>query len=218
MAKKKKKIVYKGHALDSKEELRVFLWLEDAKADGFVSKFTPHKDTYILCEPELVTKVKYKFLKRKPFIDLAERTVNKVGGIVYTPDFEVVFTKKMIKYYPDTFTVKPGAPLLIDVKGGFNGGRNNSSGLTFPIKAAWLFFTQGLFVQKVKPNDLFKATWVPDECRYTPVKRDLTKEYLKPGYKTRKEAAKYRDEIDALLKQRKDSGYKALQSGGIKYE
>jgi len=147
---------------------------------------------------------KYKLLKRSPFIKFTDRSVNRVGKYVYTPDFLIQFKPEMKRFYPDCFLTSGDAPLYIDVKGDFSGGKNNTSSITFGVKAAWVYYEHGEFIQKVTPKSLFKKTWVPEKSRYTPVRGDLVKEYTKPGYRTYQEAIEYRKMIDSLIEQLPD--------------
>ena len=197
--KKKQTKEYDGIVFDSNEEISVYKWLLEAIEAGLVTSFVYQPTTFKLCDKVPVVRKRYKFLKRKPFIRLDERTVNKIGEYVYTPDFLIWFDDSMVHYYPDCFLIDQGKPLYIDVKGDFNRGRNNSSGITFGIKAAWVYQTQGHFIQKVKPKDLFKKTWVPEACKLTAVRKQPVKEYSKPIYKSYDEAIEYRNTIDRLL-------------------
>ncbi len=197
--KPKKKLEYAGITFDSSEEIRVHQWLEEAVTAGLVADFTYQPKTFTLCEATPMTRRRYKLLKRSPFIKFVERKVNKVGKYVYTPDYLITFTDDMLRYYPDCFLITPGEPLYIDVKGDFSSGRNNTSGITFGVKSAWVFHKHGAFIQKITPKTLFKKTWVAEASRYTPVRGDLVKEYTKDCYKTYEEAVEYRAMIEKLL-------------------
>ena len=200
--KKKQIKEYNGIEFDSNEEISVYKWLIEAINAGLVEEFYYQPRTFELCEAVPMIRKKYKFLKRYPFITLTSREVNKVGRYVYTPDYVIQFAPEMLHYYPDVFLIDGDNPLYIDVKGDFNSGKNNTSGITFGIKSAWVFNTQGVFIQKVKPKDLFKKTWVPEECKLTPVRKQPIKEFTKECYKSYEEAVAYRELVDELLTKR----------------
>ena len=196
---KKKNLEYAGITFDSSEEIRVYQWLEEAVTAGLVKEFIYQPKTFVLCEATPMIRRRYKLLKRAPFIKFVERGVNKVGKYVYTPDYLITFTPDMLRYYPDCFLITPGEPLYIDVKGEYSRGQNNTSGITFGVKAAWVFYKYGEFVQKITPKTLFKKTWVAEAARYTPVRKDLVKEYTEDCYKTYEEAVAYRAMLEKLL-------------------
>jgi len=202
--KQKKTHEYAGISFDSAEEIRVYQWLEEAVTAGLVEKFIYQPKTFTLCEATPMTRRTYKLLKRSPFIKFITREVQKVGKYVYTPDYLITFTPKMLRYYPDCFLITPGEPLYIDVKGDFSSGKNNTSGITFGVKSAWVFHKYGEFVQKVTPKSLFKKTWVAEAARYTPVRKDLVKEYTKDCYRTYEQAVSYRETIDYLLTKKEE--------------
>lgn len=194
----KKPIVVDNITFDSNEEVMIYYWLEDAIRAGLVASYGFHPRTYALGEPVKGTKTKYVFLKKPPFIRLESREINKVGRIVYTPDFEIVFTPKWKRYYPDELFVEDGVPVIIDAKGDFSRGANNTSGITFGIKATWLYYAHGVLVQKVKPNSLFKRTWIPEQCKTTRVRKTIIDKFV--GYPSYEDARLERAKINELLK------------------
>jgi len=199
MRKKEKKVItLDGLEFDSNEELSFYHWLKEALEEGLVTKFVYQPRTYVLCEALPCTKKSYSWLKKPPFLKIRERVVNKVGKYVYTPDFEIWTTDDMQRCYPDLF-IYDTQPIIVDVKGDWSRGANNTSGITFGPKSAWLYHTQGVFVQKVKPKELFRHTWVPNECRFTRVKKQAIKEFEKSAYLTTEQAREYRRLVNTTL-------------------
>lgn len=186
---KKKKIVHKGLEFDSNEEVWFFEWLLNAQELGLVFGFDYHPATWKLCDKVPITRTSYKLLKNPPFLKKHTRDVQLIQEYVYTPDFKILFSPEMRVYYPDAFMYHSGDDVIVDVKG--NWSRGTSSGITFGVKRAWLYATQGVYVEKTKPRELFAKTWVPEFCRYTRVRKQLVKEYTKDKYKTMEQAKEY---------------------------
>ena len=171
---------------DSTEEWQFYNWLLEAEQYKLVSDIEYHSDTYVLSEkieyPEVIelktkTKVVYKTL---------------LGGCEYTPDFQFKVHNRFIQSLLKKMHTVVYDKTIVDTKGAF-GSSKNTSHATFPIKAKWLFQTQGLYVQKVVPEKLFRKTFVPEVARYTPKKGDIKKKNI--GVPTIKEFVEEREGV-----------------------
>ena len=100
---------------------------------------------------------------------------------VYTADWRVLWRESARGVYfidegqkvPKTRSGAPvvpfiGNPSYIDVKGGFI-GKNNSSGITFPLNQKWIMDKFGVYVNKTvityDKKGLFFKTYAPDTVR-----------------------------------------------------
>jgi hypothetical protein len=158
---------------DSKEEFHFYHWLLEAEENNLVSDCEYHLESSLLSR-KVKIEVPVK-MKTKTKV-VAKHLLN---AHIYTPDFtfrvknhaiESVFKVQLIGKYQES--------IIVDVKGCF-GGRNNSSATTFPLNQKWVYQQAGLYVQKVIPEEIFKETWVPEEARLTPKKREHVKKYIK---------------------------------------
>jgi hypothetical protein len=208
--RKKIKIENCNLEFDSNEEVLMYHWLQDAIREGWVEGFDFQPETFVLNDAVPIIKCSYSPLKRPPYFKTKERSVSLVGSYVYTPDFRINFTPDpeesgtrpiLSRWFPDVFIGADGrdsCSCLVDTKGGFV-GKNNSSGVTFGVKRAWLYSTQGVYVHKIVPRKLFKDTWVPEACKYTRVRKQPVKEFTKPTYRDITEAKEYMNQIDSFL-------------------
>ena len=89
----------------------------------------------------------------------------------YTPDFKSTL-KTPLKPFQQYFKYREKT--IIDVKGAFSRFHDQKS---FNINQKWVYSRYGMYVQKVVPEKLFKKTFVPELCRYTPIKGKLIKKY-----------------------------------------
>jgi hypothetical protein len=138
---------------DSTEEYLFALWLQSASEFVFDAKYHP-----------------------SPFVLFEAR--DGLRDHVYTADWMVFWRQNAKGVYfidegekvPKTRSGEPvvpfvGNPSYIDVKGGFL-GKNNSSGITFPINQKWVLDKYGIFINKTvityEKKGLFFKTYVPD--------------------------------------------------------
>lgn len=161
------KIEYKGIIYDSQEEIEFVQWLEEAKAAGYVISWTYQPETFVLAE-------KNDYLTKQ----------------IYTPDFVVVFSKKIDGLDHGFIYHRPLAHAhkcaYFDIKGIFGRGQNNSSAYTFPVAQRWMYDKLGIYVNKIVARDMkvkikgtkdqykvtksgfFSKTWVPKAAAYQP--------------------------------------------------
>ena len=159
----------------SNEEYEFYHWLLEAELHGLVSEIEYQPCTFVLSDPIQYTKEEHlktriKYVKR-----------HLLAKCEYTPDFRfMVHNSSIQSLLKNTHTIAYNKT-IVDVKGGF-AGKRNSSAVTFPIKQKWLYKQEGIYVEKVVPEKLFKKTWVPEMARLSPKKKQPVKKYL--GCKT----------------------------------
>lgn len=91
----------------------------------------------------------------------------------YNPDFIIRLTERGARISHGMLGIgMPDRSFMVDVKGGFS--RHNADE-PFAINRKWVYSRYGIYVDKVIPDQLFKATWVPEEARLTRVRREVVK-------------------------------------------
>ena len=152
----------------SDEEFWVYCWLKEAEAHGLVSAIVYQPPPFLLCPRSSVTvrkelKTKTKMIDRFLF-----------HPHEYTADFSFLVSSRISPLFvaPEFTSEK----VVIDVKGSFNMYGDPKQ---FSINQKWTWDKFGVYVEKIVPEKLFKKSWVPEVCRYTPVKRDPVKKYIR---------------------------------------
>jgi len=164
---------------DSKEEWEFYNWLLEAEQHGLVSELEYQPQAYELSKPifykEVVQYKTKKLLKEKQKI--VNRTLMR--GCEYTPDFRFNVHNSVIQSIIKNKHTYAYNKTIVDTKGAPGTGKSgkNISYATFPVKQKWLYQTQGIYVEKVVPENLFKETWVPEVARYTEKLRKVQKKY-----------------------------------------
>lgn len=145
---------------DSKEELYISWWLDELKNREYVQYWTK-SSTYNLFEGQTE-------LKLRPHS--------------YTPDFNVTWTEKGLElaiFHPSRKSnVECSTSSILEVKGNYDA--QNMTRL-FKINQKWMFKQFGIYVNLVKPEELFKKTFCPDRYRLTDggkSERKLKQSYL----------------------------------------
>lgn len=155
---KKKRFEYKDISFDSNEEIFIYRWLQDAQYVGLIRGFEYQPQKFLLSEP---VRINNKHALRQH---------------VYTADFIIhldpQYNSKLKPVFK--FIGENDTQVYIDVKGGFNLYNNHTE---FSINRKWLYSKYGIFVYKIEPDKLFKLTYVPQECRYTPKTQKLREKY-----------------------------------------
>lgn len=184
MAKKKEKeYFYKDLKVKSKEELFFIFWLEKLKENGFILNWKYEPQYFVLSEKKTYKTVEYKKTKIK------YNDTHLLKKTIYTPDFLFNATEKfmeinhnlLIYNIPENFYCgkksidETQLKFFIDTKGTFNRFKSNSD---FSLRQRWLYDRYGYYVNKVEIDELFKNTFVPELCRYTPKKGDIVKKYI----------------------------------------
>ena len=149
---------------DSNEEEQFHDWLKEAERFGLVKNIEHHPEPFILSDKKTI-KVK-KILKTKTKI------VNKflLHPHIYTTDFSFIISPLLEEY----FIIKSGL-CFVDVKGGFS---KFNDAKQFSINQKWVYSDYGIYINKVVPEKLFTKTFLPEDCRLTPVQKKLVKKYI----------------------------------------
>lgn len=165
------------------EELFFSYYLDELKENGLIERYEYEPETFELSPEVTFNYVKTTQLKAKV------KTENKTKALLhkhnYTPDFKIIPTSwgYMSNIFEDslqefpifvTSKVKDKYYSYIDIKGQHAG--KLSTAVTFPLNQKWMYDKHSIYVQKIKPFDLFKETFMPklviEEMKY---KRDYWK-------------------------------------------
>jgi len=159
---------------DSDEELEFWCWLKEAESRGIISEIEFHPYTFKLSD-----RVTIKFDK---YLKTKVKTVDKfiLHPHEYTPDFSFVIEHHKISdlnYLVENWHFGDGKMMVVDVKGGFS---QNGDGKQFSINQKWVWSKYGVYVQKIVPFKLFRKSFGPDICRFTPktLKPNMSKNYI----------------------------------------
>lgn len=169
------------------EELFFSYYLDELKKHNIIESYEYEPKSFLLSDEVTFNYTKITQLKTK--VKVEEKTKALLHKHSYTPDFKII--PETIGYRRNIFSSNPkDFPIFIvsdyhekylgrccnfvDVKGTFS--RNLSTSITFPLNAKWMYQKYRIYVQKIKPFDLFKQTFTPkkvvEEMKY---KRDYYK-------------------------------------------
>lgn len=158
--KKKSKFQYKQIGFDSNQQIQMYKWLQEAVQHNIVLQFEYQPESFMLFQS---TRKDGKHLLRQH---------------VYTTDYKVKFNpsvmeqnKELRKIFRHTLDQEYQ---YIDIKGGYNIWNNHSQ---FSINRKWVYQVYKIFVYMIQVEKLFKETWVPEQCRWTPKTKKLRKKY-----------------------------------------
>jgi len=171
---------YKELGFDSQEEYMVFLYFEELKSAGLVDTIEIQPTPFILYTglkkklfsvKKLKTKVKRQYTKRthllNPHIYTTDLKIKWTRPVITreTKFFAVLNSSEIDKNKPfivNTFigaTEKQGYYSYIEVKPKFD--RNNMTRIFTQRTQPWVHQLFGIYVQLIKPIDLFKKTFIP---------------------------------------------------------
>ncbi|XAI97358.1 hypothetical protein [Leptolyngbya phage Lbo-JY46] len=157
--------------LDSEHELWICWWLDELKDLGFIKYYT-RAEPFSLSHGYTNNYVVKMKTKSKPMRQ------SICGGHVYTPEFRVVWHKKALdkivwlmdsgdkfdKVLIGHIAANKELYTIIEVKPEFD--YNNMTRL-FTINQKWVFDKYGIWVNLIKPKELFKKTFTPVNFRKT---------------------------------------------------
>jgi hypothetical protein len=167
-----KTIEYKNWVFKSDLEYQFCLYLEQLQENGFIKEFS-YETIKLDISPSVykpyLTQLKSKVKEDKEFL-MRENT--------YQPDFVVTWEEcSKNLFYLDrevpitckvsdipfrlAFHTNTNLTSFLESKPIFEGNLNSSK--EFTIIQKWLYQDKGVFVQKIKPENLFKQTFVPDK-------------------------------------------------------
>jgi hypothetical protein len=184
---------------DSKEELMMSYYITELLDGGWLNKATYHPESFVLSEKVEVP----VFIRKKDFNE--PKNIKILNEHKYTCDWELEWNKKSegIFYFLSGGVYDNGVhpyskprknnfvPFMahakedsissyIDVKGGF-AGRNNTSGITFPVNQKWTMKALDVYVQKVvitlDKKGLFYKTFFPRNVIISEVYKKDYKEF-----------------------------------------
>lgn len=163
--KKKEKIFFRNIEVDSPEELEFFHWISEARDLGLVTGINYHPCFFQLSEGLVLTKTVR--LKTK----IKEKTHRVLHPHTYSPDFWIDVSEEFEVWLRDHAGIFPcqggtGKGIYLEVKGTWL--QNDR----FPLNQKWVWERCGILVNKVVPKEFFKKTWVPEECLYTPKRKE----------------------------------------------
>jgi len=176
----KEKWTYLGLQIDSEEELAILYWLEELKDAGYIRTIERAKSFSLSpaleqhYTKEVVMKTKTKVIEKKTTL-LKEH--------IYTPEFDILFTVKGTNLFlkdinsteqqESKFLVSHNVyRAFIEVKADFS--QNNMERL-FVVNQKWMFDKYRLFINLLKPKELFKKTFTPKKWLVTPKTKKLKK-------------------------------------------
>jgi hypothetical protein len=165
---------------DSAEEMYISWYLEELEEARFIQEYRLHPETF-----KLSPKQEYSITIEGPR-KTTEKFYTLLGAHEYTPDFSIRWDYSAIgKFYKHVHINYPivnkkkymfwlcGELSIIDVKPMFD--QNNMTRL-FTINQKWLYAQQGVYVQKIIPQDLFQKTFTPE--RFLLTNKNKTKKKL----------------------------------------
>lgn len=172
--KKKDRIgIYKGIEWESFEELSFLYWAFELKNQGYI-KSLKRSESFLLCDSMVHDFVVNLKTKSKPASELV------LHGHSYTPEFIIEWDPKA---RDKIFSALLGqsrycAPLIsqtsinvphnysyVEIKPMFD--QNNMERL-FKVNQKWMWQKHGVFVNLIKPKQLFQQTFTPAEYLKTP--------------------------------------------------
>jgi len=177
-------LIYPKAIFDSDAEWKFYEWL--LEADDYVSYYKFHPDKIHIFDKVTVERTIHKGKSK-----LTKKNVGLLREMTYTPDFEVIFTKKILDFPLNIFDVKgvhlstykrwdidfpkDGIKVLIDIKSkAGNRFGNNSSAIAFPIKQKVLWHNKKIYVEKIIVETFLRKTWCPVRLAYMQNRKQLT--------------------------------------------
>lgn len=174
VSKKENKGVYKSIEWESFEELAFLYWAFELKNQGYI-KSIRRSPSFLLSDSMVHDFVVQMKTKSKPASELV------MHGHSYTPEFIIEWERKAFdkivchinkqERYDTPFiaqTVSADMTKLssfVEIKPLFD--QNNMERL-FRINQKWMWQKHGIYVNLIKPQELFKKTFTPSEYLRTP--------------------------------------------------
>lgn len=151
--------------MDSEEERQFYSWLLEAEEADLVSRIQYQPESFSLSGKASI-QVEKKLKTKTKIVEIF-----LLGPHEYTPDF--VFMWSGEKNHPFVSFATNWA--WVDVKGTFNRFGDQKQ---FSINQKWVYDKYRIYINKVVPEKLFKETWVPEACRFTPKQNKPVKKYI----------------------------------------
>jgi hypothetical protein len=152
----------------SNEEWFFYNWLIEARKRNLVSCIEYQPAAYKLSERVAVMYEKKMKTKKK----YVEKFLFHPHS--YTPDFRFIVHPLLENFFVRSRYMQE-CEVVVDVKGQFN---KFSDQKQFAINQKWVYVKYGVYVEKIIPEKLFKKTWCPVVCRWSPKKKQPVKKYI----------------------------------------
>lgn len=172
LKKKNRTGIYKGIEWESFEELSFLYWAFELKNQGYI-KSLRRAESFLLCDSMIHDFVVNLKTKSKPASEIV------MHGHSYTPEFIIEWEPKGRYKLFDSLSnsAKYTAPLLahiagdgtywssVEIKPMFD--QNNMERL-FKVNQKWMWQKHRVFVNLIRPQELFQKTFTPKEYLVTP--------------------------------------------------
>jgi len=152
--------------LASNEEKWFYLWAIEAQNAGLIRNLDVQPDSW-----ELIPRQSVQITETKITRGGKETETTKDKFLFHPHKYTADYAFFIDKYFTDAFWPHTGY-IVVDTKGDY---MTRGSTAEFSINQKLMLQIHGIYVNKIIPSDLFKKTWVPVRCRYTPVKKDEKK-------------------------------------------
>lgn len=159
----------------SDEEFFIAHWLSEAEEAGLLSGIEYQPESFPLSGRIAVPYTKQLKTKTKK----CEKFLFQPH--IYTADFHFKVGPALQEFFINSEYLGTRW-IIIDVKGSFNKFGDSKQ---FSINQKWVWDKFGTYVEKIIPEKLFKNTWVPSVCRFSPKIKKPVKKYI--GVNTIKE-------------------------------
>lgn len=179
MAKaKKEQQYYKEIAVDSQEEIAMLQWLHELKDNGYVTAITRASSLLLSC-PVINPYLEYKHLKT--MVKEVAKEQKLLEKHIYTPEFLVEFSELGAKLFLDNNSLSTGRKkerlfietggicAYFEVKPSFD---QNSMTRLFKINQKWVYDKYRIYINLVKPGELFEKSFTPLAYLKTPTGKD----------------------------------------------
>jgi hypothetical protein len=160
---------------DSDEEKYFYWYLEDLKKIGFVEEIIPQHPVISLSDKKEIKMFEQLKTKQKP---LSHTLLHKH---IYTPDFTIVWNEiaaDIFTSYIGGFNEKNTPFILansafksvdkprsiIEIKPSFD---QHNMTRAFTLNQKWIYNNHDIYVQLIKPVELFKKTFIPTRYIWT---------------------------------------------------
>lgn len=169
-ATNKEQRYYNGIPIDSNEEAYTIMWLEELIQHGYIERIE-RAGTFTLSEP-IVNEYTHKAVLKTKTKDVAKKQ-KILHGHVYTPEFKLYFTQKGITALVDLIEDETKGELTKLFIGHYEQGQivayveikpeydQNNMERLFKINRAWMMDKYGIYINLIKPLQLFEKTFTP---------------------------------------------------------
>lgn len=170
MAAKKEKCGHIGNiAYESDEEKYILWWLWELFEAGYIYSIE-RSESFELSDKKTTQYIKTIQLKKGPKHELKEHLL--IREHIYTPDYKITFISKnnpftwnkesgkdfLKPFFNTTFDEMSHPIVYLEIKPSFD--RGNMERL-FKVSQKWTFDKYNIFINLIKPKELFEKTFTP---------------------------------------------------------